>query len=200
MNKLPIQDEIFKLWRQRNPTLRPTFTTNTLNNRAYKVVHILTNTEKNKILKESEQEFLKVTHSNTGLEEYFQNSTDKESISIPLLCESVSRSTPLNQSLQEFSRTEMVTSKHRACVCVVCDCFIIGIEKIRWLSEDQLIAKEAILSVHYLEDLQGQRIPSSLRNQYLIDDNSILSNLLLSPRAHVKNGKYMSCMTCYKTL
>ena len=46
LNKLPIQDELFKLWSQRNPTLRPTLTTSTLRSRAYKVVHILTNTEK----------------------------------------------------------------------------------------------------------------------------------------------------------
>ena len=69
-----------------------------------------------------------------------------------------------------------------------------------WLSELQLIAKESTLSVNYLEDLQGQELPSSLRNQYLIKDNCILSNLLLSPRAHVKNGKYMSCLTCYKNI
>ena len=159
LNKLPIQSEMFKLWRQRNPTVRPTLSIAALYHRKLKVMQLLTTIEKDKILKEADKEIL-----TPKAKENFQNSTDKESISIPLLCESVSRSTPLNQSLQEFSRTEMVTSKHRACVCVICDSFIIGVEKIKWLSDMQLIAKESTLSVNYLEDLQGQELPSSLRN------------------------------------
>ena len=130
-------------------------------NRKNIVLNLLTSTEIDKIFKESEKEILKETQSNTRVVEDVQNKTSKEPITVPPLCSTINRSIPLDKALDELTRTEMITSKHKACVCVICDSFIIGIEKIKWLSESQLIAKEAILSVNYLEDLQGQELPYS---------------------------------------
>ena len=92
----------------------------------------------------------------------------------------------------------MSDSKHKACVCSICDCFIIGVEEIKWLNEEQLKAKESYLSVQFLESMAGRPMPVGLRNQYKIEGNNALSNLLLSPRAHVRDGKYMSCNTCFR--
>ena len=48
---------------------------------------------------------------------------------IPLLCGTIDRKEPLNKCLNVINRTCTQNSKHKACVCVVCDCFIIGTEK-----------------------------------------------------------------------
>ena len=57
--------------------------------------------------------------------------------------------------------------------------------------------KESYLSVNFLESYTTKLSPN-LRNQYKIIDNIHLSNLLLSPRAHVRNNSYMSCESCYR--
>ena len=46
--------------------------------------------------------------------------------------------------------------------------------------------------------MTGKTLPPDLRNQYMIQEKTLLSNLLLSPRAHVKNNKYMTCDSCYR--
>ena len=96
-----------------------------------------------------------------------------------------------------INRTNTTTSKHKACVCAICDCFIIGTEPICWLTEEQLKLKESILSVDFLESTTAKKLPADLRNQYKIEGNNELSNMLLSPRTHVENGSYMSCQMCH---
>ena len=135
-----------------------------------------------------------------------KNTTDKiflkeqcsKELNIPQLCNTIHRRTPLEKSLEELTRTKVSNSNHKACVCCICDCFIIGCKRIEWLKEEQLKEKESYLSVEFLEGLAGRPIPTGLRNQYKIEGNDSLSNLLLSPRAHVRNGEYMSCNTCYR--
>ena len=68
------------------------------------------------------------------------------------------------------------------------------------MSETQLKAKESVLSVDFLEKLEGKTLPLTLRRQYKLIDSEALSKLLLSPRAHVKNGSYMTCKTCYRNI
>ena len=75
--------------------------------------------------------------------------------------------------------------------------FIIGVEKICWLSEENLIAKKFYLSVDFLEATTNKTIPTELRNQYKITGKYSLCNLLLSPRAHVKSEAYMACKSCH---
>ena len=106
----------------------------------------------------------------------------------------------MDKSLNFITRTSIDTENHKACVCVVCDCFIIGTESICWLSTEQLKGKECVLSTNFLEASSTKKLPQNLRNEYKIDGNDELSNLLLSPRAHVTNGKYMSCESCYRNI
>ena len=82
-------------------------------------------------------------------------------------------------------------------MCVICDCFIVGTEPIYCLTTEQLNAKESVLSTDFLEATSTKTLPVDLRNEYKIKENEKLSNLLLSPRAHIRNGSYMSCQTCY---
>ena len=117
---------------------------------------------------------------------------------VPDLCNTINRTEVLDECLSQLSRTNTSGCNHKACVCVICDCFIIGIEKIYWLSQKQLIAKESYLSVSHHEATANKRIPIALRNQYKIENNDSLSSLLLSPRAGVKDGEYMACSTCFK--
>ena len=70
---------------------------------------------------------------------------------IPELCESINRGDTMNKCLEVLTRTKTTGCKHKTCVWVICDCFIIGTEKLCWISEDQLKVKEEILSVKYLE-------------------------------------------------
>lgn len=45
------------------------------------------------------------------------------------LCATIDRENPLNKCFNVINRTHALNSKHKACICVVCDCFIIGTEK-----------------------------------------------------------------------
>ena len=90
---------------------------------------------------------------------------------VPDLCSKVNRKRSLDQYLTQLSRTRTIGCNHKAYVCIICDCFIIGVEKICWLSEQRLIAKKSYLSVSYLEATANKRIPIGLRNQYKIDNS-----------------------------
>ena len=81
---------------------------------------------------------------------------------------------------------------------MICDCFIIGTESICCLTTEQLKLRESILSIDFLESTTAKKLPPDLRNQYKIEGNDLLSNLLLSPQAHIKNGSYMSCDSCHR--
>ena len=53
-----------------------------------------------------------------------------------------------------------------------------------------------MLSSSYLETTVGKTLPLGLRNQYRIEGNDMLSDLLLSPRALNKDGSFMACESC----
>ena len=118
---------------------------------------------------------------------------------IPNLCGTIDRLSVVEKCLKYVTRTKVSRSKHKACVCAVCDSFIIGVEDICWLGEEAILGKKEYLSVEFLEHIVGKKMPSALREQYLLD-NPAYSDLLLSPRAHLKNGKLMSCSTCYHNI
>ena len=99
----------------------------------------------------------------------------------------IERKEALEKALKCLTRAQTSDSCHKVCICVICDCFIIRIEPIHWLSEGKLKAKEGYLSVAYLESVVHKTMPLELRNKYKIRDRDMLSNLMLSPRAHMKN-------------
>ena len=129
-------------------------------------------------------------------------------IETPSICASIDRKKPLLKALSYLQRTQVHGSdnKHRACVCAVCDSFIIGTERIHYLSNQQILTKSSYLSVSYLENMIGVRLPTLLREQYKIEDNEELNSLLLSPRAPMKVDEqsterlFMACHTCYNNI
>ena len=129
-----------------------------------------------------------------------EGSRDKNTCSVPKLSEAIRRGPIIQEALNALKRTEISENIHKACVCVICDSFIIGIEKIHWLSELALKRKEAYLSVAYVERTSGKKIPHDLRIQYQLENNTNLSDLLLSPRCHIKDGFYSSCFTCFNNI
>ena len=64
----------------------------------------------------------------------------------------------------------------------------------------KLKAKQSVCSVEYVEVTTQKPIPTELQDQYKINNNEILCNFLLSPRAHVNDGSYMSCKTCHRLI
>ena len=121
-------------------------------------------------------------------------------VQVPELSNTVERIGTLNNSLEVLNRTRTSHNSHKACVCIICDCFIIGVEKIYWLTTEQIKLKESYLSVNYFQCNTGKVIPDELREQYKIHNNEQLSNLLLSPRSTQDNGASMSCFTCYTNI
>ena len=135
-------------------------------------------------------------------------------VEIPSLIADINRKNALEKALEFLTRTKIAedtavssappessnssTEKHRACVCVICDSFIIGTEEIVWLSKDQIKNKASYLSTSYYESSirRGVPLPPVLRNQYLIENDDDLKDLLLSPRAHRKDDTFMSCKCC----
>ena len=118
---------------------------------------------------------------------------------VPSLCEFIDRKQTLQDALKYLTRTKIegTTNEHQACVCAVCDSYIIGTEKTCYLSEQQLLDKSSYLHVNYLESMTNKKMPPVLRNQYKVENCERLSSLLLSPRAPKKDNTCMSCETCW---
>ena len=123
-------------------------------------------------------------------------------IEIPSVCADINRKDTLEKALDFLTRTKIEedspvpngpsnlspgsAEKHKACVCVICDSFIIGTEQIVWLSKTAIKNKSSYLSTSFYQTniRKGSPLPTVLRNQYLIEDDDDLKDLLLSPRAH----------------
>ena len=67
------------------------------------------------------------------------------------LCSKINRKGSLDECLTQLSRTKTIECNKKACACIICHCSIIGVEKICWLAEENLIAKYYYLSVDFLE-------------------------------------------------
>ena len=79
------------------------------------------------------------------------------------------------------------TGMHQSHVCVVCDCFILGTQKLKRLNKNQLKVHENRLSVdQYMSFCKIKEIPTSLRDHYKV---SGFPKMLLSPRSNLKKGK-----------
>ena len=135
-------------------------------------------------------------------------------VEIPSLCANINRKDTLEKALEFLTRTKVEedpsispaplessncsAEKHRACVCVICDSFIIGTEEIVWLSKDAIKSKSSYLSTSYYQAniRRGVPLPPVLRNQYIIEDDDDLKDLLLSPRAHKRGDTFMACTCC----
>ena len=137
---------------------------------------------------------------------------------IPSLCGDINRKDALDKALELLTRTKVEDNstfnpattnapdtnpeKHKACVCVICDCFIIGTEEIDWISKEAIINKASYLSTNYYKanTSRGIPLPTVLRNQYLIENDDKLKDLLLSPRAHRRGDTFMCCKCCSRNI
>ena len=91
-------------------------------------------------------------------------------------------------------------NRHIAHVCVVCDCLIIGMEKVEIIEKQQLLINSAKLSVSsYEEYYDGVPLHPELVRQYQVDDDD-LKHLLLSPRSRLHQNGYDYCESCYRSL
>ena len=92
--------------------------------------------------------------SNFGYSTKLLENNDTQDIA-PDLCNTIDRENTLVKCLDAINKTCIQGSKQKACVCVICDSFIIGTEKVCWLKEEQLQQKNSVLSVSYLESNAG---------------------------------------------
>ena len=97
---------------------------------------------------------------------------------------------------------------YKATICIVCDNFIIGKEKICWTSLRILLKNEEKLSVKQYHKKFNCILPDLLRKQYMMP-NVLLCDMLLSPRASLKiagnrnqeqENQYSCCESCHRSL
>ena len=117
-----IRERRFNMWRMRNLNRRPELDKDTLNRRFLRI-----SKDKN-----SKKENIPTINTPSG-EEPISRYTEPSVV--PQLSSTISRKKPLEESLSAITRTKCSDTKHKACVCVICDCFIIGVEPILWLTE-----------------------------------------------------------------
>ena len=86
---------------------------------------------------------------------------------------------------------------HRAIVCIICDCLIIGIETIHKLKTDQILKHRERLSVKKYEEYYGQTLKDEVIKQYRVNVEG-LKELLLSPRSRRYQEGFATCACCYK--
>jgi hypothetical protein len=86
--------------------------------------------------------------------------------------------------------------KHKSIVCVICDQFNIGTEKIHYLSKDNIIAHTQRLSVECNKKYYETVLVPELRNRYMINDGK-MKDVLLSPRSRKNRIGYSTCSCCF---
>ena len=105
----------------------------------------------------------------------------------------------MKEAKQILQRTQNPTNphSHKAIVCIICDRFIIGTEKIHKLSRNQISQHSNRLSVKTYETYYGVELKDELRKQYEVNDD-LLRNLLLSTRSRKYRNGYATCSCCFK--
>ncbi len=94
-------------------------------------------------------------------------------------------------------KTLQILKSHRAIVCIICDRFIIGTEKIHKLSSYQISQHTNRLSDKTYETYHGVELINELKKKYQVKDNK-LRNLLLSTWSRKYHNGYATCACCYK--
>jgi hypothetical protein len=86
---------------------------------------------------------------------------------------------------------------HRAPVCIICDCFVIGTERICKLKEREIREHGHRLSCESYEKYHNIEMDNELRKQYNV---SGFPGLLLSPRSRKDDDGYIACSSCYNSM
>ncbi len=87
--------------------------------------------------------------------------------------------------------------KHRAIVCIICDCCIIGTEAIHKLTKEQILLHKNSLSVESYEEYYETKLKSEVTKQYEVDG---LKCMLLSPWSRRYSNGYATCSVCNSRL
>ncbi len=84
--------------------------------------------------------------------------------------------------------------QHRATVCTICDCFIIGIETIHKLTKENICAHSKRLGVKSYEEYYQTTLKAEVKKQYQVQG---LQDMLLSPGSRKYPNGYATCFVCY---
>lgn len=113
------------------------------------------------------------------------------------------------EALKQLHRTQIRdTDEHIAYVCVICDCFILGTEPLKYLTDQRIEEHRERLSVRKYKDfmnmdsdVEGHLDPfSSLWKYYELEKHK---GMLLSPRASthgIDTDKWSCCEGCYRAM
>ena len=110
---------------------------------------------------------------------------------------SVETEGPIKNAISVISRTLRDHYHFKASVCVICDRFIIGVEKIHSLTKERILLNSHRISVKMYEDFYGINMHPILIQQYEIND---INGLLLSPRSHRTGDSFECCSACFDAL
>jgi hypothetical protein len=101
----------------------------------------------------------------------------------------------MKESVKYLHRTKDSENphKHRAIVCIICNCCIIGTEAIHNLTKEQILLHEKRLSVESYEEYYETKLKSEVTKQYEVDG---LPGLLLSPWSRKYSNGYATCSVC----
>jgi hypothetical protein len=101
----------------------------------------------------------------------------------------------VKDAIKQVTRTRRNDGSHQATVCVVCDCLIIGEEKVHQISKERLEKNRNRLSVETYEQNFGQMHPL-LIEQYQVEG---LVGMLLSPRSYRTDDNFECCASCFSS-
>jgi hypothetical protein len=108
------------------------------------------------------------------------------------------------KALSHLHRSADPTDKkhHKMHVCIICDCFIIGQEKIHSVNDDTLRKCRNGLSVDAYEAYYGMKLHPNVIKEYHVEG---LDGLLLSPRSRIMRTQRTSnghscCTSCFNSI
>ncbi len=84
--------------------------------------------------------------------------------------------------------------KHRATVCIICGCFIIGTETIHKLTKEDICAHSERLGVKSYEEYYQTTLKAKVKKPYQVQG---LQDMLLSARSRKYPDGYATCSVCY---
>ena len=154
--------------------------------------------EKDKERMRTRRNYLSERSSGSNSQRQQRNQTSNNTI----LSKSVKIEGPMKDAFEALNRTKLDGDEnHSGLVCIICDRLIIGTQKLLWVKKDALLKHENRLSVEKYEENMGYKLPSTLRDQYLLDDTTFC-NMLLSIRARIneEDDSYSCCEQCHRSL
>lgn len=105
----------------------------------------------------------------------------------------------IKNAIKCLHRTEhhKKTSFHQMPICICCDNFIIGTERVHRMAKETLKKYQPALGVESYEHFHNERMHPMLIRQYRVKS---FSGMLLSPRANKNKKGYSVCSSCYTSL